>query len=94
MGKNKKDSYDGIPREIVHYIAFVLDEYANFREICIIGDKSAEEEAKEIENTRKLAEKLRKGKTKYLDANFIMGDYLKTIESEMKNNQKFIKYYH
>ena len=68
MGKGYNCYDDEIPQKILDFLAFVLEQYASLREICVIGNKSCEEEAQNIKETRKLAKKIKK--TYVLKKNF------------------------
>lgn len=95
MGKKKGyyfDAEEEIPQKILDFLAFVLEKYASLREICVIGNKSCEEEAQNIKETRKLAKKIKKGDMKYLDVDYIM-EHMSEIEEEMRSNNEFMRLY-
>ena len=92
MSKGYNCYDDEIPQKILDFLAFVLEKYAGLREICVIGNKTSEEEARNIKETRKLAKKIRKGDLKYLDVDYIMM-HMNEIEEEMRSNNEFMRMY-
>lgn len=94
MGKKNEYDYEDydISKQSLEFIAYVIEQFTDLREICLIGQNTVEEEAKAIKEARKMAKKIRKGNLKYLDLDFLQ-EHAGEIEREMRSDGTFMSRY-
>lgn len=94
MGKKNEYDYEDydISKQMLEFIAYVIEQFTDLREICLIGQNTVEEEAKAIKEARKMAKKIRKGNLKYLDLDFLQ-EHSADIEREMRTDSAFMSRY-